>query len=292
MELKRNIDEIIAIYDLETSVKDIYVEGNRDKSFFQWIIGTGIDSRSEIYSADDICVPDEILCKYGLHHGSNRNKIIATSLAIADSLPNCNNAIFIVDKDYTSYLKENISSPLLRFTDYNSLELYSLNECVIRKLMALVYGRFTSTLPSFYYEMQQILKSLYAIRLTSIMLEWNLTWLDFDKYIKVNQSVDFNEDKYIEAYLNKNSKLGEKKCFYDELIRIKASLDSDSRMSCRGHDFTALLMYIMNKKYPRRKIENLEAFEGFLIGLIDKVDLLSEKLIGEVYKFSGYSEAI
>ncbi|MBX9564179.1 DUF4435 domain-containing protein [Aeromonas hydrophila] len=218
MELKRNIEEIIAIYDLEESVKDIYVEGSTDKSFFQWIIGSGIVSRSEIYSVDDICVPDDVLDKYGLHKGSNRNKVIATSIAIAEALPDCNNAIFIVDKDYASYLKENINSHLLRFTDYNSLELYSLNEEVVRKLMALVYGRFSSTLPAFYYEMQPILRSLYAIRLTSIVLQWNLIWLDFDRYIKVNQSVEFNENKYIEAYLSKNSKLSEKSFFTMSLI--------------------------------------------------------------------------
>ena len=127
------------------------------------------------------------------------------------------------------------------------------------------------------------------MRLTNIELKWNLSWLDFNKYIKVNQSVEFDENKYIEAYLSKNSKLIEKECFLNTFIGIKESLDPDSRMSCRGHDFTALLMHVMNKKFPRRKIDKLEVFEGLLIGLVDKSDLLSEKLIGDVYKFSGYS---
>ncbi len=287
MEYKRHIDEIIAIYDLEKSIKDIYVEGSSDKSFFQWITGAGLETKLEIYAVDDICVPDEILDKYGLDKGSNRNRIIAAAIAISEALPDSDNSMFIADKDYANYLKENVSSHLLRFTDYNSLELYSLNEEVIRKLMALVYGRYSSTLPNFYYEMQQILRSLYAIRLTSIDLNWNLSWIDFNKYVQVNQSVEFNEDKYIDAYLSKNSKLSEKNYFCDALLRIKASLDSDSRMSCRGHDYTALLMHIINKKYPRKKIDKLEVFEGFLIGLVDKADLLSEKLIDEVYKFSG-----
>jgi hypothetical protein len=289
MDLRRSIDEIIAIYDLEESVKDIYVEGSSDKSFFQWIIGSGIQSNSEIYAVDDIDVPDEILDKYGLDRGSNRNRVIAASIAIAQALPNCNNSMFIVDKDYASYLEERESSHLLRFTDYNSLELYCLNENVIRKLLALVYGRFSSTLPGFYYDMEQVLRSLYAIRLANIELKWNLSWLDFNKYIKVNQSVEFDENKFIDAYLNKNSKLSEKEFFLNIFIRIKESLDPDSRMSCRGHDFTALLMHVMNKKFPRRKIDKIEVFEGLLIGLVDKSDLLSEKLIGDVYKFSGYS---
>lgn len=286
MDLKRNIDEIIAIYDLEESVKDVYVEGSSDKSFFQWIIGAGIESSTEIYAVEDICVPDEILDKYGLDKGSNRSRVVAASIALAEALPDRNNSMFIVDRDYAGYFEENVSSHLLRYTDYNSLELYSLSEDVITKLIALVYGRYSSKLPNFYYEMQQILRNLYAIRLTSIDLKWNLSWLDFTKYIKVNQSVEFDEDKYIDAYLNKNSKMGEKQKFYDTLFRIKASLDPDSRMSCRGHDYTALLMLIMNKKYPRRKIDKLEAFEGFLIGLVDKETLLLEKLIGEVYDFS------
>jgi len=286
MDLKRNIDEIIAIYDLEESVKDIYVEGKSDKTFFQWLIGAGIETESEVYSVDDIFVSEELLEKYGLSGGSNRNKVIAVSIAISEALPDKNNSIFIVDRDYSEYIGIDVDSHLLRFTDYNSLELYSLREDVIRKLMALVYGQYSSTLPSFYDDMEQILKVLYAIRLTNIKLGWNMSWLDFNKYVQVSQVINFKEEKYIEAYLQKNSKWSKRNKFNNTLTEVKQSLKSDCRLSSRGHDFTELLMHILNKKSPARKIHNKDVFEGFLLGLLDKADMVTEKLMGEIYEFS------
>lgn len=286
MDFKRSVDEIIAIYDLEETLRDIYVEGTIDKSFFQWIIGSSLESISEIYCVNDIIIPDELLEKYGLVTGSNRNKIIAASSAIADALPNNENAIFIVDRDFTEYIELGISPHSLKYTDYNSIELYALNENVIKKLMALAYGRYSPALPNFYPEMIRILKQLYAIRLTNIELNWNMTWLEFNKYVKVNQSIEFTEDKFIEAYLLKNSKWSKKNEFYSTFNRLHENLNSDCRLSSRGHDFTILLMHILNKKFPSRKIDKIEMFEGLLIGLLEKVDLLAENLIKEIYIFS------
>ncbi len=182
-----------------------------------------------------------------------------------------------------------IGSHSLRYTDYNSIELYALNENVIRKLMALAYGRYSSSLPNFYPEMQRILKQVYAIRLTSIELNWNMSWLEFNKYVKVNQSIEFSEDKFIEAYLLKNSKRGKRNEFYSRFNKLHENLNSDCRLSSRGHDFTVLLMHILNKKIPSRKIDKIDIFEGFLIGLLEKVDLLTENLIKEIYIFSRCS---
>lgn len=287
MDFKRSVDEMIAIYDLEESVRDVYVEGTIDKSFFQWIIGS--ESISEVYSVNDISIPDELLEKYNLVAGSNRNKIVAVSTAIAEALPNNKNAIFIVDRDFSEYIQRDLGSHSLRYTDYNSIELYALNENVIRKLMALVYGRYSASLPNFYPDMKRILKQVYAIRLTSIELKWNMSWLEFNRYVKVNQSIEFNQDKFIEAYLQKNSRWSKRDEFYSAFNKLHDNLNSDCRLSSRGHDFTELLMHILNKKIPSRKMDKIDIFEGFLIGLLEKVDLLSENLIKEIYMFSRCS---
>ena len=286
MESKRNVDEIIALYDLEDTVRDIYVEGSSDKSFFQWLIGTGTECGSEVYSADDIFVSNDLLDKYSLGHGSNRSRIIAVSRAISEALPEKSNAIFVVDRDFSDYCNEELGSHLLRHTDYNSIELYALNENAVKKLMALAYGRFSPTLPNFYKDMVDILKKLYAIRLTNVLLSWNMSWLDFNKYVKVGDAIDFSEEKYIEAYLNKNSCWSRKEEFYDTLYECKKNLSEDFRLSVRGHDFTVLLMHILNKKIPSRKLDKIDIFEGFVMGLLEKNDLVEENLIREVFEFT------
>lgn len=286
MDLKRNLDEIIALYEIEETIRDIYVEGNSDKSFFQWIINSDEKTKTEIYCADDISIPDELLTKYALSSGSARNIIIAASMAVAEAIPEKSNAIFVVDRDYADYIAEFASSPLLRLTDYNSIELYALNENAIKKLMALAYGKFSLSPPSFYVDMNLILKSIFAIRLANIKLGWNMIWLDFKKYVKVGGKIEFLEREFIDAYLKKNSLWGKKEDYYSALDDVKRSLQDDLRLSSRGHDFTILLMHILNKKNPSRKIDKIDVFEGFVIGLLEKADLISEKLIGEIFEFS------
>ncbi len=96
MEERRNIDELVALYSLEETVRDIVVEGSRDKSFISWFIDLNKLENTTIYSIDDINVSNETLDKHGLSRGSNRSRVIATAMELRDSIPSLKNVLFII----------------------------------------------------------------------------------------------------------------------------------------------------------------------------------------------------
>lgn len=287
MDARRTIEEIIALYSLEDSVRDIYVEGRSDKNFFSWFIGSGGQTNTEVVSIDYLEITNELLDKYGLSHGSNRSRIIAAAMAIKESSPDLDNALFIADRDYSDYMPEEMNNSILEFTDYNSIELYALNEETVRKVLSVLYGNYSVEMPNFYYEMKSILRDIFAIRLSNERLGWQMEWLDFRKYVLVAPRVTFKKDCFVEAYLKKNSKWSKRRGFEDSIQSCDQELKDDCRLSIRGHDFVSLFQYLMNKKFRKKIIHKEEVFQGILLSSLEKESLLREAMLQKIDEFSN-----
>jgi hypothetical protein len=286
MEERKTIDELMALYSLEDTIKDIYVEGERDKLFISWLIESEGADDIGIYAIGDIDVSNEVLDKHELPRGSNRSRVIAAAMELSEGLPDCNNILFIADRDYEDYLPCMAESRFLKFTDYNSIESYIINEDAMRKIISLVYGHHSEHAPKFYYEIKDILRIIFSIRLANERLNWNMSWIEFNKYIKVNPYLVFEEEKYTEAYLRKNSKWSKRKEFNECLELCRKELHDDCRLSIRGHDFTALLLHYLNKKFTRKRLDKVDLFEGFLLSSLEKDRLLNEETLKIVHEFS------
>lgn len=286
MEVRRTIDEIVALYSLEDTIKDIYVEGETDRNFFRWFVKGELSSQVEVYSISDIDVSNDLLDKYNLPYGSNRSRVMAASLEIYNAFPGLKNALFIIDRDYSEYIAENVKCDILEMTDYNSIELYSLNEDSICKLLSIVYGCFSSSPPKYFYEIKDVLREIFSIRLANEHLGWGMEWIDFRRYIKATPSVVFSKERFIEAYLKKNSKWGKRTEFNKQEMRCYKALNEDYRLSIRGHDYTLLLHWFVNKKFSRKKINTVELFEALLLFGVDKESLMEEFLFKRIKEFS------
>ncbi len=110
--------------------------------------------------------------------------------------------------------------------------------------------------------------------------------MDFKKYVKVNPSLVFDDNRFIEAYLKKNTKWSKRNEFYKYLEKCDKQLKDDCRLSIRGHDFTTLLLHYFNKKYHRKRLDKIDLFEGFLLSSLDRCNLLEEGMLKMVHEFS------
>ncbi|MES9852028.1 MAG: hypothetical protein ABW170_09380 [Candidatus Thiodiazotropha sp. L084R] len=286
MDERKSITELLALYSLEDTIKDIYVEGERDKQFISWFVGAEGGGRIGVYAIGDIDVSNKVLDKYNLPHGSNRSRVIAVANELSDGLPDCNNILFIADRDYEDYLPCMAESRFFAFTDYNSIESYIITEDAMRKIISIVYGLHSGHTPRFYYDLKEILRKIFSIRLANESLKWNMSWIEFNKYIKVRPILVFNEEKFIEAYLRKNSKWSKRAEFNTCLELCRKQLHDDCRLSIRGHDFSALLLHYLNKKCIRKKLDKVDLFEGFLLSSLERNDLLNEGMLKLVHEFS------
>jgi hypothetical protein len=84
---RRTIEEIIVRYELEPSLRDIYVEGLEDKSLIEWFLSQHGQTNCAIYDVDTIEIPAELLFAENLVDG-NRSRVIFLALYTCRFYPN------------------------------------------------------------------------------------------------------------------------------------------------------------------------------------------------------------
>ena len=284
MELKKKINELIALYEYEPTLIDIYVEGVFDLNFYSWFISKLGKSNAKIYCIEDIEISDKTLDEYKLTNG-NRSKILALSQKLADGLSGNKRVLCIADKDNEEYVSSSINNDYLCFTDYNSLELYLWNLESIRKFFLLVLGGSPIPIESIMSQVSQILEDLFLYRLANLSLGWGMEWINFTKCVSTEGSIRLENEKFEKRYLQKNNKCNQKLIFQKEVEKHRKNLSEDYRLKIRGHDATALLMNIANKLKTKHKFCKLNTFEGAFIACIEFNDIKSEPLFKKIKDF-------
>ena len=135
MAPKKKLEELLALYQLEPKLRDLYVEGSSDANFFSWYLNTCGINEVGVYSVDDFDIPKDIVLSHSLPSGSTKGRLIALSCELANT-PNSERVMCIADRDFDSHGTHRTTNACLRWTDGNSLELYALSPTVFRKFPA------------------------------------------------------------------------------------------------------------------------------------------------------------
>ncbi|MCP4109427.1 MAG: hypothetical protein GY749_28535 [Desulfobacteraceae bacterium] len=287
LDERRKIEEIIAIYRLEPDLRGLIAEGWEDRKIFNWFLKKCGRDDITVYLIDVIDVPDELIEKYNLNTGSNRSRVIAVSFQVEEVFQKNKNILCIADKDYDVHLSVSWNHPTLIFTDYNCLESYLVCYELIDKFFSLVCTNFFLNPSEFLEKINSILKSLYIIRLTNEKLKWGMKWIqNLSRYFQIKgKEIIFEEERYINAYLNKNSRMGDKKVFLDVLENYRNLLCEDIRLCMRGHDFTEFFFLLHNTSKSKPKFNNHDAFVASLWGCIELSMIENEGLFKKLLKF-------
>lgn len=276
MDSKKNIDELIALYSLEPTLKDIYVEGTSDKELIEWVLSAHDLQGVGIYLIDIVNVEENVLNHHGLDTGSNRSRVVALSAELAASLPQTCKVVCIADRDYEDYLPSGINNYFLELTDYNSAELYLLHPSMLHKLFHLVLGGFPLSAEDVMTKAVPILEDLYVIRLANRTLEWRMKWVNFTKHVHFSKGIFFDRDSFLKAYLLKNKKWSQRSTFETKIEELRTELKTDPRFRVRGHDLMELLHYTVKKLRKRRKFGDVWTFQGAFTGCLE-LDKLSKE---------------
>lgn len=279
MCIRKEISELIALYSLEPELRDIYVEGTFDKHLIEWFLSENNISNVIVYPIDTVNVPEDILNQQGLNDGGgNRARLIALSSKLASEITKKCHAICIADRDHEDYLHIVQENAYLKLTDYTSLDLYLFKRHVLQKLITLVFGGFPLGLNDLEHELTEILKEIFIIRLSSIMLNWNMQWISFTKYVEIKTHFEFKKDKFVMAYLQKNDRWQQQKEFEEQQSQLRAQLKDDPRYSIRGHDLIELLHHAVKKLKKSRSFGDPTTFQGVLAGCLELQDISNENL--------------
>jgi len=275
------IDEIIERYTLEPDIFDIFVEGNRDYSFYNYFVKEIGGKNIEIYVIDTIELNEEDLNNFSLSiKKNNKNKVIALSYLLDKSIPDLDNVRCIVDSDFDLILKKKYNYRMLLQTDYTSLELYLFNKKVLQKFFALAIESTQFSINSIISQFSEILSEIFLIRLANFLLEANMEWYSIKKCCTFNVSeILFDSTEFIKRYLSKNSLLYLEENFIEIIEDNRANLTDDPKKQIHRDDLFELMSLFLRKSCKfELKLSSIEFVSKSLFLCIEINQLLEENL--------------
>ncbi len=279
------IDELIARYDLEPDLKDLFVEGRRDLIFYRDILDKTKYKNVIVYQISDKVIITDDLKEKAKKRGlllskNNRNKVIFLAQELEPKINNKNTIRCVADSDFNIILKKRNKCSILLFTDYANLEMYLFNFETIRKYFNNFLRRIFCPIKKIIVGFEKTLTRLFLIRLVNEILDYNLTWLEFSKYWSCNNfEINFDENIYINAFLSKNSQLKNKSTFLKAIKKLEKCITSDPRNQIHGHDFIELLrLYSKRCLNKKQKFCDKEIVEGALFCSYDSLEVKKENL--------------
>jgi hypothetical protein len=179
-EKRRKLDELVARYELEPSLHDVYVEGLTDKSIIQWFLDeSNLDTKNcTVYEIDTVDIPTDQLFALGLND-SNRSRVIFLAFQlqrlIETSLPH---VVCIADRDFDDLIgSSSIESELLLFTDYTSIEMYLFDSNMIEKFLRLALRKDDLEAVNIIKNISHSLEEMFLLRAANQSLSYGMQWL-------------------------------------------------------------------------------------------------------------------
>lgn len=267
---RRTINELLARYELEPELNDIFVEGKFDQEVFSNYFRGSKQLNRMVYEIDSVEVPAEFLLKHGLTEG-NKQRVIALSRELAklppESLCHC-----LVDRDLDHWFGPLESTDRLTWTEFCSIELHFFSDEILHDVLITTAKAKIIDWEKYTKSLIEALRNLYALRLADRELDWSLEWLPIDKYLShQNSQIDLDLKNYIARLLQKNGKVKASKQFINSISVWQGKLSGDPRNYIRGHDFVELLAWTVNKFRGLKEFSKSLTIERLFVLLAPKV---------------------
>ena len=238
---RRTIEELLTLYGMERDIRDIFVEGEFDKAVVDsYLHGIG-STHVNVYEISTIDIETD--------HGGNRGRVVALANILIQRINEPEPPVLcIVDRDFDEFLKVDIESRILKYTDFCCMEMYFLDEEHLGKISKgyffdenlFGWGRVASLL--------EVLQKLFFVRLVRRQLFPEGSGLDFRRVTRVRDGkivLDWRE--LITRLLNANAVSEKADEFHTKLEYYEKQKHADSRHQIHGHDFVSLFCWFARK---------------------------------------------
>jgi hypothetical protein len=257
---RRGLEELVAMYQLEPSIRDVYVEGGLDEALVEWFFAARNVGDVDVTEINAVEISADLVLARGLEN-NNRGRLIALAGVMERHLgPDAVAVTCLVDADFDRVLEKNNDCRLLLMTDFSSMELYFFDVPHLTKFLRVVVRKFPKAAADVIAEIQEPLKDLFAIRTANYVLGWNLPLIPFEKCCKVTRTgVRLDVADYMGRFLNADGRRSEKMKFERVYTQCKAKFKGDVRNFIHGHDLLHLLAwYIRQHKGHNLSRETVE----------------------------------
>ena len=245
---RRKICELVARYELEPSLRDLFVEGPRDRGIYSWYLKKVGYQGVAVFEIESVEIPHETLVSHGLGSG-NRARVIALALEFDDQFPSgLRYARCIADSDFDFvFASRNYSNHVL-YTDYTSVDLYTCEDELFRKVLCLGFNVSETEIRSLFDSMLSVLREVFIVRAANQKLDWGMRLVPFTKCCEISGSrVTFDRSDFINRCLDSSSRRDGRSMFEGLCEELQVVHLSDPRQGIHGDDYFELVGWYLKK---------------------------------------------
>nr|WP_281722557.1 DUF4435 domain-containing protein [Nitrosomonas nitrosa] len=283
---RKTVEELIVRYELEPTLRDVYVEGEFDAFLLRWFFHDSDMQNVCVYEIGTVEISHDLLAEARATN-NNKGRVIALAHKLQQALGDeCRQVTFVVDKDFDHLLQHNPSTRLLLITDYSCMEMYLFNQWQLEKFCTLVLQATILSIPRLLKQMGTILQELYLLRFNNIKNSLGYEWMSFIRCceLRARQEIIFNKEDFLVKYLHKNRAIARKVEVLSFIDFCRPQLASDHRMNANGHDFFELLEWLSKQLKPSC-FRNSEAFRRAFLGCLETSRIRGEPLFSKLLQW-------
>ena len=282
---RRTIDDIVALHELVgKEMQEVFVEGLRDKYFFEhFLIESGLVDVG-VYEIDTVDVPTNEVLKRGLEDG-NKGRVVTLACLLEDQVE-VRDVVCVADADFDHFKGTAYGCSLLLLSDYCALELYAFNERTLGKLFRLVAKGFPKRANDVLDQIRSPLETAFLVRMANQDLRLGCAVPDVHDFCDYNAKkgeIKFREKDYIATMVRGRAK---------ERLHLKVAqfvdeqrprLKGDARLQVHGHDFSRFLSWFV-RQHPGFKAIHPTTIPESLIACIECTWLEAEGVFVELLR--------
>lgn len=268
---RRTIAELQVRYDLEPSLRDVFVEGPSDRTLVELALTfLGENSRIRAYEVDTVHVPEALLQVRSLPDG-NKGRVLALAdeLAMTSTRDLRSSAVCLADLDLDGILGRCRNYRLLIYTAALSLDLVIARPAVLEKLLSVVLLGFPQLADRFLAQLLPILNERVLHRLAADRLAIAVEPPALAKSCTFDgRTLQFEADAFIRRYLQKARAVSLEARFREIVEWHRADIVHEPWKYVHMDDFFELLHFCVHKVKPKHVPDHAH-FRRFMFGLVE-----------------------
>jgi hypothetical protein len=246
---RRKIVELLTLYELEPSLRDIYVEGPTDRAFVSGVVRRLNLPQVQVREIDQVEIDAGHLSRMGLSEGAKQRVIaLAVALSFESKIDLARQVACIADADDEAGKDAAIRAPLLLYTDVTSMPIYGFDGKYLQWYFDVGTMGFPLSGQQVVEQLIPPLRSLCALRRALAVLEVNVALASITKDCSFSGGqLQFDYDRFVKRCKSKDASFAKEKKIQDAVARQLSVLGSDHRLWAGAEDFVSLLNWLIVK---------------------------------------------
>jgi hypothetical protein len=279
---RRLISDLIDLYKDNPEFRDIYVEGSQDQARVRWFLRQHNIRHVAVYEIDSVNIPMDFLLKYDLDDGQ-KGRVVALALELDSEIPNPRQATCIGDSDYDILLERKYNAPSLVLTEYSCHEMYAFDLQSVAKFLAFSVEGCRVEAEELLLATTPIMVDLHLLRAANQSLRWGMKWVAIDKHFSFPKGkLTFDLDTYVQRYLSRNSRLGQKAEFIRQVDQLRKLMRNDYRFHVSKQDLFEVLAEYLPRVSNERAWHQPATIAKAISGCVELQQLEQAKIYHEI----------